>query len=105
MSEKTSDEAVTSGVGNVLEKWEFVFRLLKDKVERRNEGEETNDEEEGKGSETKVLDSLNRCYSFDDLTPFHGKVDQEKLGEFPELQAFALLNYVTLPKGDFCGIL
>ena len=65
--------AVTKGIGNVIEKWEFTFRILQQKwdkiiatISKPNFLLNFRISKDTPGS---ILSELNRCHSFDDLTP------------------------------------
>lgn len=71
---------VTAGAGNVIEKWEFAYRLLSEKLEQEGRSAV---QEEGHGGAAAAVDdiyaNLNRCFSFDDLKP--DGIDPENLSE------------------------
>ena len=77
---------VTAGIANVVEKWEFLFRALKTRKERlRREREGGGDgAKPGTGAYEALFAQLNRCDSFEDLTPPDDRPELEKLGEDTE---------------------
>ena len=78
--------AVTSGIGNVMEKWEFTFRILQRKMQSANKMQNLNGPQKKTGNDdetSSILDGIHRCNSFDDLAPeTDAYFDIENLSKF-----------------------